>query len=98
MCDEIALMLSSSEVLGIIDPIDPENLQSDGKGVWTAKWAPPVPIWQIEALCGGTSGVHIVANVYQPDNLPNWAAVEFSVCADAVKRYKRFMNGESDFR
>ena len=34
-------MMRSSDVLNLIDPVDPDSLQYLD-GVWVAKWCPPV--------------------------------------------------------
>lgn len=77
---EIKRNLSGSEVLEIIDPADPASLQSFTPGVWTAKWAPPVPGGDLEIL-KRTPGIKIVKNEYEPENLPEWVAVQFIICA-----------------
>lgn len=70
------MLLSPSDVLEKIDPVDPDNLQRSGH-VWTAKWCLPVLEGDIEAL-RRTPGVNIIKE-YQPDNLPGWAAIDFTI-------------------
>lgn len=70
-------LLTASEVLEIIDPVDPDSLQCF-KGTWMAKWHPPVLGGDIEAL-KRTPGIEIVKDEYEPENLPGWVAILFRV-------------------
>jgi len=78
MSERIKFFLTGSQVLEIIDPVDPDNLQSFTPGVWTAKWCPPVLGGDIEAL-KHTPGIEIVKDEYEPKNLPGWVAIDFVV-------------------
>lgn len=77
------MLLTGTDVLEIIDPVDPDNLQPFN-GVWVAKWAPPVLGGDIEAL-RRTPGVTIVKDEYEPDNLPGWSAIDFIVNPGATQ-------------
>lgn len=71
------MILTPSEVLKMIDPVDPDSLYCN-KGTWVAKWCPPVLGGDIEAL-KHTPGIKIVCDEFEPENLPGWAAVMFLV-------------------
>jgi len=77
------LPLSGAEVLEIIDPVDPDNLQHVGDGVWEAKWSPANPhAADIECL-RRTPRVKIVKEPFQPEQLPaGWMAVHFTLGAE----------------
>lgn len=74
------VILPPADVLQLIDPIDPDTLQHIGNGVYEARWFPPVPQEQIEAL--RAAEIVTVSEPFVPDGLPSgWTAVRFTVHA-----------------
>ncbi len=71
------MLLTGTEVLEMIEPADPDNLQFFNDR-WVAKWAPPILGGDIEAL-KHTPGITITRNEYEPEGLPGWAAIDFTV-------------------
>jgi hypothetical protein len=72
--------MTAEEVLGLIDPVDPDSLQATDPShtEWVAKWHPPVLEMDIEVL-KLTPCVTITRDAYEPENLPGWVAVHFTV-------------------
>ena len=73
-------LLTASEVLRLIEPADPESLRVErSTGTWTAKWCPPIPGADTEAL-RRTPGVTIVRDEYEAgEGLYGWIAVDFTI-------------------
>lgn len=72
------IVLSGSDVLAIIDPVDPENLAHMGNGIYRAMWCPPIPCLDVELL-QHTKRVQIEKQAYEPAWLPGWLAVHFTI-------------------
>lgn len=69
------MLLSSAQVLELIEPVDPDNLQPTGSGTWLAKWAPPILEGDLEAL-RRTPGIEIIQ---ERELFSGWLAVEFRI-------------------
>jgi hypothetical protein len=70
--------VSPSDVLKLIDPVDPDSLQQFRPGVWSARWAPPVLGGDIEAL-KRTPGIRIIRPEYEPPGLRKWVGIDFVI-------------------
>ena len=74
------LILSASEVAEIIEPADPDNLQHLGSGVYEAKWSPENPATDLDVtLLPYVPRISVLGNAYEPEHLPGWIAVKFTV-------------------
>ncbi len=68
-------------VLEIIAPVCPDNLQHVGQGVYEAKWiedARGEAQAEIEQL-RQVNRVTLLTDIYRPENLPSWIAVQFCI-------------------
>jgi hypothetical protein len=74
--EKMHLIISVTKILELIDPVDPDQVQHLGEGVYEAKWAPPILEMEIEVL-RRTPGIEIISDVLEP--LPGWAAIRFTV-------------------
>ena len=71
-------LLSGSDVLEKIDPVDPDNLQREGTtDIWVAKWCPPILEGDLEAL-RRTPGIKIESEGDSTE-LKGWYEVRFTV-------------------
>ncbi len=75
------VILSTFDILEIIDPIDPEKITHVGEGIYRALWCPPVPTGQVGAL-QDTDRITVITETYNPVHLPTWLAVWFVVLDD----------------
>jgi hypothetical protein len=75
------IILTESEVLCLIDPADPDNVQHIGKGVYEALWSPATPAAMDIELLRRTERISIVAEPFNPPHLPEWTAIHFTVSA-----------------
>jgi len=74
------LILPGAQVLEIISPADPDNLQHLGNGIYYASWSPVNPhAVDVENL-RHTPRVRIVKEPFWPEQLPDgWIAVHFTL-------------------
>ncbi len=80
-------ILSGSEVLDLIDPVDPDALVRRKGGGWTAKWFQPVGL-QVELL-STIEGVELLGEPYiiaMPSG-HDMTAVDFVLRAQEVKAF-----------
>lgn len=75
------IIIPTSQVLDLIDPVDPDNLRHVGAGIYEALWCPPVLEMDIEVL-KRTPRVEIKGEVFEPELLPGWAAIRFTIQED----------------
>ncbi len=75
------VILSTFDILEIIDPIDPEKITHVGGGIYRALWCPPVPMDQVGAL-KNTARIKVITKTYNPMHLPTWLGVWFVILDD----------------
>lgn len=72
-------ILSSDNVLELIAPVDPDTLQHVGQLTYEARWLPPVPPEELEAL-REVEGITVSGEPFHPKGLPKGCrAVRFTV-------------------
>ncbi len=67
-----------SDVWELIKPAVPDCLEMSPDGRCTAKWWKPYPVMDVEILLR-TEGIRILAEPYEPSDLPGGIAVTFSL-------------------
>ncbi len=69
---------TNAEILALIAPAYPEQIEHIGPNVYEARWAPPVPMMDVEIL-RGTPGVLVLGEPVEVPLLADWIAVRFTI-------------------
>ena len=75
-------ILSTAEVLEIIEPVDPDKLTHQGDGVYEARWQDLETAAEEIARLANMNIARVVVispAPYRPEDLPTWVAVEFCI-------------------
>lgn len=77
--DVPAVILTASEVLALIDPVDPDRVTHLGAGVYEAKWYDDAEArTDVTCLQAGPL-ITVIGDMYVPAGLPACIAIKFSV-------------------
>jgi hypothetical protein len=77
--DVPAVILTASDVLALIDPVDPDSVTHLGAGVYEAKWYDDAEGRTDLACLQAGSLINVIGDMYVPAGLPAWIAIKFSV-------------------
>jgi hypothetical protein len=75
----MSVLVTVSDILRKIDPVDPESIVPLGDGWYEARWCSPVPVMDLEVL-RRTEGIEVFGEPFEPDGLPGWMAMRFRLC------------------
>lgn len=71
--------MTPSEVLAMIDPVDPDNLKRLEGNRYEALWSSASPSTMDIEILRRTPGVEWVGSSYEPSHLRGWTAVQFGI-------------------